>query len=94
MIFFWVLIFSVQKEREEYEVVVDESRKMLVYKKSGYPIDTPKGTKWIFVVSTNGVLYVGEKQKGFFQHSSFVAGGAVFAAGRIVASNGFLQVWT
>jgi hypothetical protein len=79
-----------QEEREAYEVVIDSGK--LVYGHSGSLVDTPQGTKWIFVLSTARVLYVGEKKKGLFQHSSFVAGGAVFGAGRIVTFNGVLQV--
>ena len=37
-------------------------------------------------------LYVGEKKKGHFQHSSFLAGGATIASGRLVAQNGVLDV--
>lgn len=80
-----------QKEREAYEVMVDSSGK-IVYKESCSMVDTPEGTKWIFVLSTSKALYVGEKIKGLFQHSSFVAGGAVISAGRIVIYNGVLQV--
>ncbi|XP_070661112.1 IQ domain-containing protein IQM1-like isoform X1 [Malus domestica] len=80
------------KEREAYEVIV-ESRK-LVYRQSGKLVNTREGSKWIFVLSTSRNLYVGEKKKGFFQHSTFLAGGATIAAGRIVASNGLPEaVW-
>lgn len=71
--------------------MVDSSGK-IVYKESCSMVDTPEGTKWIFVLSTSKALYVGEKIKGLFQHSSFVAGGAVISAGRIVIYNGVLQV--
>jgi hypothetical protein len=37
-------------------------------------------------------MYVGQKEKGKFQHSSFVAGAATIASGRIVAHNGVLHV--
>jgi hypothetical protein len=33
-----------------------------------------------------------QKKKGSFQHSSFLAGGATSAAGRLVAENGILKV--
>ncbi|KAG0458408.1 hypothetical protein HPP92_023565 [Vanilla planifolia] len=83
------------KEREAFEVVVEDGR--LIYKKSRERLDTkggPKGSKWIFVLSTSKNLYVGQKKKGMFQHSSFLAGGATSAAGRLVVENGFLKaVW-
>lgn len=85
-------ILVLQREREAYEVKLENGK--LVYKQSGLVVDTDAaaGTKWIFVLSTMRNMYVGEKKKGLFQHSSFVAGGAIIAAGRFVASNGVLEV--
>lgn len=68
----------------------------LLYKQTGELLDTtrePKGAKWIFVLSASKILYVGIKKKGSFQHSSFLAGGATLAAGRIVAEKGMLKVY-
>ncbi|KAL6883611.1 hypothetical protein ACP4OV_011025 [Aristida adscensionis] len=83
------------KEREAYEVVVEDAR--LMYKLSRRIVDTTgsaKGTKWIFVLSTCRTLYIGQKRKGVFQHSSFLAGGATSAAGRLVVEDGILKaVW-
>ncbi|EHA8586225.1 IQ domain-containing protein IQM2 [Cocos nucifera] len=83
------------KEREAYEVIVEDGKFM--YKKSRQILDTsegPKDAKWIFVLSTLKSLYVGQKQKGKFQHSSFLAGGATSSAGRLVVENGILKaVW-
>lgn len=80
------------KEREEYEVIVDNGR--LKYRQSGLPVDTTGESKWIFVLSTTRSLYVGQKEKGKFQHSSFLAGGATTAAGRLVARDGSLEaIW-
>ncbi|CAI9770501.1 unnamed protein product [Fraxinus pennsylvanica] len=82
-------------ERKAYEVVVEDGK--LCYKQTGELLDTtiePKSAKWIFVLSTSRTLYVGKKKKGTFQHSSFLAGGATLAAGRIVVENGILKaVW-
>ncbi|KAI3902891.1 hypothetical protein MKX01_040118 [Papaver californicum] len=79
-------------EREAYEVVVQGGR--LVYRQSRTFVDTVEGSKWIFVLSTSRSLYIGQKKKGAFQHSSFLAGGATTAAGRLVAHNGVLQaIW-
>ncbi|XP_073271906.1 IQ domain-containing protein IQM1-like [Primulina huaijiensis] len=80
------------KERESYEVVIENGK--LLYKENGALIDTIEGSKWIFVLSTTRTLYVGQKKKGLFQHSSFLAGGAITAAGRMVAHSGILEaIW-
>ncbi|OWM83114.1 hypothetical protein CDL15_Pgr011796 [Punica granatum] len=80
------------KDREAYEVVVEDGK--LVYKQRGQPVNTTEGSKWIFVLSTSRSLYVGQKKKGVFQHSSFLAGAATTAAGRLVAANGILEaIW-
>ncbi|KAF3794856.1 IQ domain-containing protein [Nymphaea thermarum] len=82
-------------EREAYEVMVENGK--LIYKESRSFVDTvkdDKGTKWIFVLSTSRTLYVGQKKKGVFQHSSFLAGGAISSAGRLVVDCGDLKaVW-
>uniref|UniRef100_A0ACD5YID1 Uncharacterized protein n=1 Tax=Avena sativa TaxID=4498 RepID=A0ACD5YID1_AVESA len=83
------------QEREYYEYIISEGN--IIHKISGEPLDTnqgPKGTKWIFVMSTSKKLYAGEKVKGVFQHSSFLAGGATIAAGRFTAENGAIKsIW-
>lgn len=63
-----------------------------MYKQSGILVDTVEGSKWIFVLSTSRALYIGQKKKGLFQHSSFLSGGATTAAGRLVAHGGVLEV--
>ncbi|XP_062209995.1 IQ domain-containing protein IQM2-like isoform X2 [Phragmites australis] len=83
------------KEREFYETIVEDGKMM--YKLSRKIVDTsegPRDSKWIFVLSTTRVLYIGKKNKGTFQHSSFLAGGATSAAGRLIVENGILKaVW-
>ncbi|KAL6841738.1 hypothetical protein ACP4OV_028250 [Aristida adscensionis] len=83
------------KEREDYEVVIEDGKFM--YKNSRQILDTsggPRDAKWIFVLSTTKNLYVGQKKKGTFQHSSFLAGGATSAAGRLVVEDGILKaIW-
>ncbi|KAK7255616.1 hypothetical protein RIF29_29030 [Crotalaria pallida] len=80
------------KEREAYEVIVEGGK--LIYRKSQDLVHTAEGSKWIFVLSSSRILYVGEKKKGQFQHSSFLAGGATIASGRLVAQNGLLDaIW-
>ncbi|XP_030930964.1 IQ domain-containing protein IQM5-like [Quercus lobata] len=77
------------KEREAYEVIVESGK--LLYRQTGMLINTVEGSKWIFVLSTSRALYVGQKKKGVFQHSSFLSGGATSAAGRLVAHDGVLE---
>ncbi|KAJ9184445.1 hypothetical protein P3X46_004171 [Hevea brasiliensis] len=80
------------QEREHYEYIVIEGK--ITHKKTGNLLDTsngPKGAKWIFVMSTSKRLYAGEKKKGIFHHSSFLAGGATLAAGRLMVENGTLK---
>ncbi|KAL6595584.1 hypothetical protein ACP70R_047924 [Stipagrostis hirtigluma subsp. patula] len=83
------------QERENYEYIIKDGK--IIHKLSGEPLDTsqdPKGTKWIFVMSTLKRLYAGKKEKGVFQHSSFLAGGATIAAGRFTAENGHIKsIW-
>ncbi|CAM0146700.1 unnamed protein product [Urochloa decumbens] len=83
------------KERELYEVMVEDGKMM--YRLSRKIVDTfegPRDAKWIFVLSTTRILYIGTKSKGTFQHSSFLAGGATSAAGRLIVENGILRaVW-
>ncbi|KAA3488967.1 IQ domain-containing protein IQM1-like [Gossypium australe] len=80
------------KEREAFEVTVGSGK--LVYKQSGLLVHTIDDSKWIFVLSTSRSLYVGQKKKGVFQHSSFLSGGATTAAGRLVVSQGVLEaIW-
>lgn len=83
-----------QMERMAYEVTIENGK--FVHKETGELLDTSSepNAKWIFVLSTSKNLYVGKKKKGTFQHSSFLAGGATLAAGRLVVENGVLQaVW-
>jgi hypothetical protein len=51
---------------------------------------TKKNT-WIFVADTNMNLYVGIKQSGSFQHSSFLNGSRISAAGLIKVKRGQLR---
>ncbi|KAK4765952.1 hypothetical protein SAY87_007594 [Trapa incisa] len=80
------------QERENYKYLIQEGK--IIHKQSGEPLHTlkgSKGTKWIFVMSTSKQLYAGEKRKGAFHHSSFLAGGVTLAAGRLEAEHGILK---
>lgn len=84
-----------QFERSVYEVMISDGK--FTYKQSGKLLDTregPEDVKWIFVLSASKILFVGQKKKGTFQHSSFLAGGATLSAGRLVVEDGFLKVKT
>ncbi|KAI4386300.1 hypothetical protein MLD38_004241 [Melastoma candidum] len=82
-------------ERKAYEVVVEAGK--FFYKQTGkllHTVGESSDAKWIFVLSTSRKLYVGQKKKGTFQHSSFLAGGVTNAAGRLVVEQGNLKaVW-
>nr|CAB3477395.1 unnamed protein product [Digitaria exilis] len=87
-----LIMYLGPNERAAYEVIVEEGR--LTYKQSGEWVNTNEETKWIFVLSTSRSLYVGQKRKGKFQHSSFLSGAATTAAGRLVAKEGILKaIW-
>ena len=45
---------------------------------------------WIYVFNSRHELYVGLKQTGYFQHSSFLYGGRVLSAGLLKVDNGSL----
>jgi len=86
------------KEREHYEFIPQNGK--LIYKQSGQLIDTTQGSditkgsggsSWIFVMSTSKKLYIGKKLKGTFHHSSFLAGGATSAAGKLTVQDGVLK---
>ncbi|MED6106217.1 IQ domain-containing protein iqm6 [Stylosanthes scabra] len=80
------------EERKIYEVAIEDER--LFYKKTGESINTTRDAKWIFVLSASKTLYIGQKNKGTFQHSSFLAGGATLSAGRLVVDDGVIkEVW-
>ncbi|KAJ6407598.1 hypothetical protein OIU84_010979 [Salix udensis] len=77
------------QERAYYEYIISEGK--IIHKQTGDLLHTIQGAKWIFVMSTSKRLYAGEKRKGKFHHSSFLAGGATMAAGRLLAEHGILK---
>ncbi|CAL4956115.1 unnamed protein product [Urochloa decumbens] len=87
-----LIMYLGPNERAAYEVIVEAG--LLTYKQSGELVNTNEESKWIFVLSTSRSLYVGQKRKGKFQHSSFLSGAATTAAGRLVAKEGVLKaIW-
>ncbi|KAH1258758.1 IQ domain-containing protein IQM3 [Glycine max] len=84
--------FFLLQEREQYEYIVREDK--IINKQYGdlfHTNEDSEDAKWIFVMSTSKKLYAGKKKKGLFHHSSFLAGGATLAAGRLVAENEILK---
>lgn len=63
----------------------------LCYSATGQPVHTlDEEGKWIFVIGTDDQIYVGKKVRGKFHHSSFLAGGATKAAGKLKVAHGLL----
>ncbi|KAI3695752.1 hypothetical protein L1987_78752 [Smallanthus sonchifolius] len=77
------------QEREHYEYIIVEGK--IMHRQTQLLLDTKNGEKWIFVRSASKRLYAGEKKKGNFHHSSFLAGGATLAAGRLDVEDGILK---
>ncbi|KAK9153741.1 hypothetical protein Sjap_001221 [Stephania japonica] len=80
------------KEREHLEYVINDGK--ILHKKTEHPMDTTtesQSEKWIYVMDTSKKLYAGQKKKGAFHHSSFLAGGSTLAAGSITAVDGVLK---
>ena len=50
-----------------------------------------KGRKWVYVVDLSFRMYIGYKQSGSFQHSSFLHGSRISAAGQIKVKHGQLR---
>lgn len=77
-------------EKEMFQVEMDWEKNKLRWKnRPGRPfLDTFNGNKWIFVIDENLDMFVNQKQKASFHHSSFVSGKPVRAAGRIDILNG------
>ncbi|XP_022853171.1 IQ domain-containing protein IQM3-like [Olea europaea var. sylvestris] len=78
------------QEREYYEYVVVDGK--ILHNITRIPLHhgSPQ-LKYIFVVSTSKKLYIGEKERGFFHHSSFLAGEATLTAGRLLVKDGVLK---
>ena len=72
-------------EKKVTEVAPDEILNRLVRKSS-------TKSKWIFVADTSFNLYVGIKQSGAFQHSSFLHGSRISSAGLIKIRDGKIKL--
>lgn len=72
---------------DEQGLTFDETKKQ---RKKKHKKKKQKGDVWIYVSDSEYNLYLGIKQKGYFQHSSFLAGGPITSAGTLVIQNGVL----
>lgn len=82
------VIYMNSKERKKFELGVHEGR--LYTEKHGYLKDSDDKICYIYVVSPENKLYVGIYQRGKMNHSSFLSGGAVKAAGELLIKDGVL----
>jgi hypothetical protein len=73
------------REKETTEVPPEQILNRLVRK-------TSTKSKWIFVADTSYNLYVGIKQSGAFQHSSFLHGSRISSAGLIKIRDGKIKL--
>lgn len=91
--------YLTRAQAEPYRVYFNAGRAWMAHDDS--PFDTQtystahSGQGWaIFVVSIEGELYAGSHITGEFHHSSFLSGGAVLAAGEMVADDGLIRFIT
>ena len=82
-----------EKERIEFEIFIDDDGRLRNWKGeifSTVALKTISGGKGnaIFVMTTDGRIFIGPQSHGYIHHSSFVSGGAVAAAGEIVVRAG------
>lgn len=80
-------------QRYSFEVYCHRSTAStrLYFASSHALVETDELSKWIFVMSRDGKLYVARKNKGFFHHSSFLAGAPIAAAGKVFVTAGVLH---
>jgi hypothetical protein len=69
-------------EREAFAVSAETG--LMRWRRSGEPVSG----SLIFVMSTKGQMFMGEKVRGRFHHSSFLAGNPVLVAGTVVMEAG------
>ncbi|KAJ3700151.1 hypothetical protein LUZ61_003856 [Rhynchospora tenuis] len=81
-------------EREHYEYIIKDGR--IMHKQLEVFLDTTNDSKeeWIFVMSSEKKIYAGVKRKGSFHHSSFLAGGATIAAGKLTVHDGYIKYFS
>lgn len=86
-----------EEEREEKEAARhyggDKKKRQMLSSKNWMDAllrKTVSQNTWIYVLNSRRELYVGLKQTGKFQHSSFLYGGRVLSAGLLKAKDGVL----
>ncbi|OQD75414.1 hypothetical protein PENDEC_c007G06291 [Penicillium decumbens] len=85
-------IHSTQGDHELRESVKEPARAKpaAIYDRFARSLSFEKGM-WIFVADASFRIYVGIKEPGTFQHSSFLRGGRISAAGMLKIRNGQLR---
>ncbi|DAZ98476.1 TPA: hypothetical protein N0F65_004913 [Lagenidium giganteum] len=83
-------------ERKQFEVDLAQpfpgaTHKVMRFVTTRQLVTTDDTGKWIFVIDTHQKMYISRKRKGFFHHSSFVAGAPIYAAGKIVVHQGQIK---
>lgn len=79
-----------KKERQQYVVIVEDG-KLYYANQSQKLVNSVEGAKTMFVMAPDLTLYMSEKKPAKFHHSSFLSGGAVFAAGYVKVEKGKLM---
>lgn len=79
-----------ERERLEHQCTLRMENGKIVCRKSNNHSVMPDGT-YIAVLGPDQQFYLGKKQKGRFQHSSFFGGKSVHAAGKFEIENGVVQ---
>lgn len=96
------------KERRQYAVQIQDGKLFWVHQarklvhskkkpkpKKGAPEGAPnEPVMMIYVMSPDGTLYIGDKKREKFHHSSFLSGSAVIAAGSVCVEDGNLKELT
>jgi hypothetical protein len=86
--------YLTEEERAFYEVFIDKDG--LVVNSQGIPLTSPinknRPIEAVYVISPEGRFYASYlTPNDFFQHSSFLAGGDILAAGKITFNEGTIQ---
>ena len=74
-----------KESREAYKVDVKDGH----FRRSGETFFTGEGD-WIFVLSSDKILYINRKERGEFHHTSFLGGESCLAAGWMTVTDGRL----
>lgn len=79
-----------QNEQERGDSTIPTATPKEIKKSEKKSKKKQKGDVWIYASDSTYKIYLGIKQKGYFQHSSFLAGGPITSAGTLIIKNGIL----